>query len=149
MLKKWGVLWHNFIHVFPSCHIEKFFFHLNPLFSPELPVTLITKPELGCCTYFNCPVAIFLTGASLMAQMEESACDAGDVGPIPGLGRPPGEGNGNPLLPGEFHVQRNLVGHSPWGCKELDTTKRLTHTHTFSPLGGELLEGRNCIISCA
>ena len=26
-----------------------------------------------------------------------SACNAGDLGLIPGLGRPPGEGNGNPL----------------------------------------------------
>ena len=28
---------------------------------------------------------------------EESACSAGDPGSIPGLGRSPGEGNGNPL----------------------------------------------------
>ena len=28
---------------------------------------------------------------------EESACNAGDLGPIPGLGRAPGEGHGNPL----------------------------------------------------
>ena len=28
---------------------------------------------------------------------EESACNAGDPGSIPGLGRSPGEGNGNPL----------------------------------------------------
>ena len=27
---------------------------------------------------------------------EESACNAGDLGSIPGLGRYPGEGNGNP-----------------------------------------------------
>ena len=27
----------------------------------------------------------------------ESACNAGDPGSIPGLGRSPGEGNGNPL----------------------------------------------------
>ena len=27
----------------------------------------------------------------------ESACNAGDVGSIPGLGKSPGEGNGNPL----------------------------------------------------
>ena len=27
------------------------------------------------------------------------------------------------FLPGEFHGQRSLVGYSPWGCKELDTTK--------------------------
>ena len=26
-----------------------------------------------------------------------SACNAGDLGSIPGLGRSPGEGNGNPL----------------------------------------------------
>ena len=28
---------------------------------------------------------------------KESACNAGDLGSIPGLGRSPGEGNGNPL----------------------------------------------------
>ena len=33
-------------------------------------------------------------------------------------------------LPGEFHGQRSLVGYSPWGCKELDMTEWLTHTHT-------------------
>ena len=30
------------------------------------------------------------------------------------------------LLPGEFHGQRNLVGYSPWGHKELETTEQLT-----------------------
>ena len=29
------------------------------------------------------------------------------------------------LLPGKFHGQRSLVGYSPWGCKELDTTEWL------------------------
>ena len=37
-------------------------------------------------------------GASLVAQMVKvSACNAGDLGSIPGSGRSPGEGNGNPL----------------------------------------------------
>ena len=27
------------------------------------------------------------------------------------------------LMPGEFHGQRNLVGYSPWSCKESDTTE--------------------------
>ena len=27
------------------------------------------------------------------------------------------------FLPGRFHGQRSLVGYSPWGCKELDTTE--------------------------
>ena len=43
-----------------------------------------------------------------------------------------GEGNGNPLQyswPGKSHGQRSLVGYSPRGCKELDTTEQLTHVH--------------------
>ena len=54
-----------------------------------------------------------------------SAYNAGDLGSIPGLGRSPGEGHGNPppvFLPGKSHGRRNLVGYSPRGCKELDTT---------------------------
>ena len=57
-----------------------------------------------------------------------SACNAGDLGSIPGLGKVPRERNGNPfpvLLPGKFHGWRSLVGYSPWGCKELDTTEQL------------------------
>ena len=30
------------------------------------------------------------------------------------------------FLPGEFHGQRSLVGYSPWGCKKLNATWRLT-----------------------
>jgi len=32
------------------------------------------------------------------------------------------------LLPGKFHGQRSLVGYSPWGHKELDTTEPLHFT---------------------
>ena len=32
------------------------------------------------------------------------------------------------LLPGESHGQRSLVGYSPWGCKESDTTEQLHFT---------------------
>ena len=34
------------------------------------------------------------------------------------------------FLAGEFHGQRSLVGYSPWGRKESDTTDQLTHIHT-------------------
>ena len=34
------------------------------------------------------------------------------------------------FLPGEFHGQRNLVGCSPWGCKEWDTTEQQSTAHT-------------------
>ena len=50
------------------------------------------------------------------SDSKESACDAGDPGLIPGLGRFPGEGNGNPLQY-PCHGQRSLVGYSPWGLK--------------------------------
>ena len=43
----------------------------------------------------------------------------------PGLGRSPGGGHGNPLQY-YTHGQRTLVGYSPWGCKELDTTEQLS-----------------------
>ena len=65
---------------------------------------------------------------------KESACNAGDLGSIPGLGRSPGEGQGNPFQYSCLespHGQRSLVGYSPWGRKELDMTGWLsTHTHT-------------------
>ena len=32
------------------------------------------------------------------------------------------------FLPAKSHEQRNLVGYSPWGCKELDMTERLHFT---------------------
>ena len=52
--------------------------------------------------------------------------NAKDGGSIPGLGRSPGVGNGNPLqyiLSGGSHGQRSLVGYSAWVHKELDTTE--------------------------
>ena len=39
------------------------------------------------------------------------------------------------LLPGKFHGQRSLVGRSPWGRKELDTTERLHFHFSFSCIG--------------
>ena len=48
---------------------------------------------------------------------KDSACNAGDPGLIPGLGRFPGEGNGNPLQFSclENPGQRSLAGYSSWG----------------------------------
>ena len=57
---------------------------------------------------------------------KDSACSEGDLGSIPGLGRSPGRGHGNPLQCSCLenpHGQRNLVGYSPRGCKELDMTE--------------------------
>ena len=54
----------------------------------------------------------------------ENLPDVGDTGLVPGSGRSSGEGQPTPVfLPGEFHGQRSLVGHSSWGRKESDTTE--------------------------
>ena len=36
------------------------------------------------------------------------------------------------FLPGKFHGCGNLIGHSPWGCKELDATEKLSLSETES-----------------
>ena len=54
-----------------------------------------------------------------------SACNAGDLGSIPGSGRSPREVPTLVLLPRKFHGWRSLVGHSPWDRKESDMTEQL------------------------
>ena len=63
---------------------------------------------------------------------KESTHNSGDPDSITGLERSPGKGNDNPLQYSCLenpHGQRSLVGYSPWGCKESDTTERLTLLH--------------------
>ena len=56
--------------------------------------------------------------------------DMRDMGWIPGSGRSPGRGHGNPLSCLENpHGQRSLAGYGPWGRKESDTTDRLSTQH--------------------
>ena len=60
---------------------------------------------------------------------KEFACnagDTGDVGSIPGSGRSPWRRRWKPtpvFLPGKSQGQRSLVGYSPKGLKESNTTK--------------------------
>ena len=63
---------------------------------------------------------------------KESACNAGDLGSIPGLGRSPEEGNGNALQCSCLKNPHGLEGYSPWGCNESDTTERLSTAQHIS-----------------
>ena len=57
---------------------------------------------------------------------------AGDLGSIPGSGRSPGEGNGNPL---QYPCLENSMdreawwGYSRWGSTESDMTEATEHEH--------------------
>ena len=61
--------------------------------------------------------------------------NSGDTCLIPGLERPPGGEHNNPL---QYSGLENSMdrgaweGHSPWGCKESDTTERLSHNEKIS-----------------
>ena len=62
------------------------------------------------------------------SDSKESACNARDLGLIPGLGRPPGEGNGNQL---QYSCPENPMDRGAWQAavhgvaKESDTTEQL------------------------
>ena len=69
------------------------------------------------------------------SDSKESACNVGDLSLIPGFGRSPGGGHGNPLQCScleKPHGQKSLVGYSPWGCKELDTTEWLSTAQSMN-----------------
>ena len=62
------------------------------------------------------------------SNSKESACEAGDLGSIPGREDPVEEGVATTpvFLPGESHGQGSLAGYSTPDHKELNTTGRLT-----------------------
>ena len=62
--------------------------------------------------------------ALVVKNLPANAGDKRDMGSIPGLGR-----HGNPLQCSCLenpHGQRSLVGYSPWGRKESDTSERVS-----------------------
>ena len=67
----------------------------------------------------------FVRGFPGSSADEESACNVGDLGLIPGSGRSPGEGHGNPLQYSclENPMDRGAWQDSLWGSIESDTTE--------------------------
>ena len=78
--------------------------------------------DLQYCTSFE------YTGFPGDSAGKESACNVGNLGLIPGLGRYPWRRDWLPtpvFFPGEFHGQRSPEGYSPWGYQESDMTEQL------------------------
>ena len=100
----------------------------NPPAMQETPVRFLGREDLlekGQATHSS------ILGLPLWLAGKESACNAGDLGSIPGLGRSPGGGHGNLLQYSCLenpHGQRSLAGYSSWGHKESDKTERLSTT---------------------
>ena len=70
--------------------------------------------------------------AQVVKNLPARAGDIRDMGSIRGSERSPGGGHGNPLQSsssGESRGQRNLVGYSPYGCKESDRTEATLYAH--------------------
>ena len=88
-------------------------------------------PQLGCVFNNNAciePLNICMNvfGFPDGSDGKKSACNVGDLGLIPGLGRSPAGGHGNSFQYSCLenpNGQRSLVGYSPWGRKELDMTE--------------------------
>ena len=73
---------------------------------------------------------LFIMGFPGSSDGREPACNSEDPGSIPGLGRSPGEGQGNPL---QYSCLENPMDRGAWwatvspgGCKESDVTERLS-----------------------
>ena len=65
-------------------------------------------------------------GGAVVKNPPANAGGAGDPGLIPGSGRVPWRRKWQPtavFLPGESHGPRSLMGYSPWGRKESNTTE--------------------------
>ena len=60
------------------------------------------------CVYFVPLINSAFPGSS---EVKASACDEGDLGSIPGLGRSSGEGNGNPL---QYSCLENPMDGGAW-----------------------------------
>ena len=101
------------------------------------------EQERNCCDskvllQWISPLLLHL-GLPQCLSGKESACNAGDVGSIPGSGRSPGGGHGSPL---QYSCPENLVDRGTWWAIVYRVTKSWTwlkwlsiHTHTHTPPG--------------
>ena len=65
------------------------------------------------------------------SEVKASACNAGDLGSIPGLGRSPGEGNGNPL---QYSCLENSMDRGAWWAIVHGLAKSRTRLSDFTSL---------------
>ena len=105
--------------VFKSTFYFLSWIQFNWLFLP-------TAPYLTSCSFLDTFAGIFSYSCGLAGK--ESACNAGDLGLIPGLGRSPGERKGYLL---QYSGLENCMDSS-WSCEESDMTEQLSLHFSYS-----------------
>ena len=75
------------------------------------------------------------------SDSKASACSAGDPGSIPGLGRSPGEGNGNPL---QYSCLENSMDWGAWWATVHGVAKSWTRLSNFTSISDR---GKNTVTS--
>ena len=116
---------HIFVHRFTTIHSRKILILLSKsvLIDYITPIYVLLFQAQG-----------FLGGS----DGKESTCNAGDLGSIPGFGRSPGEGNGNPLqyscLEYWQDMDRGARGVQSMGSQRVGNNWA-TNTHTFPKSG--------------
>ena len=87
--------------------------------------------DLGLCVWHSPSHFGGYPGGSMIKNLP---ANAGDLGSVPGSGRTPGGGHGNPLQDsclGNPMDRGAWQGYSPWSRKESDTTERLNKASHF------------------
>ena len=108
---------HSFIHLFiRSCLLSFLPFSFHVRFAEAL----LTYGWTTLHNYYNVILSYYIISMRLYynnqgfpggAEVKASACSVGDLGLIPGLGRSPGEGNGNPL---QYSCLENPMDGGAW-----------------------------------
>ena len=105
--------------------------------TPSFPEIFVVFPDIfQCCRIVLCVtsyLSYIFPGGSMVKNLPANAGDTGNEGLIPGLGKSPGEGNGNPL---QYSCLENPLDRGAWQAtvrrvtKSRTRLKRLsTHTH--------------------
>ena len=74
-------------------------------------------------------LSVLFNSASVVGETVESDCNARDPGSIPGLGRSPGEGNGNPL---QYGCLENPMDGGAWRATVHGVAKSQTRLHCYT-----------------
>ena len=102
--------------------------HLHIATGKTIALTICTLVDKVISLPFNM-LSMFVMGFPSSSVGKESACDAGDPGLIPGLGRYPGEGNGNPL---QYSYLENPMDRGAWRATVHGVTKSRTQLSHFT-----------------